>query len=252
MRIKKPKKLKYIPLEELKKINREYLDELEAEKARLETLGDKKLIDSFQENLLSTYESRINLLAEECAVDYVIKKTEIRERAREFTPWRRCWLWRLLLFVPITNRAQDVIEERAALDADKLHSAQETENAQGWKELEARYYTDEPNLSDSNKKLSKRKLKRLIKATEKEADNADVREVLNEPEHNELIPETTDKLQADTAAPVIPEINGLPPRRARQPVRKRDQKPVTSERAPGELPGQVHIADVVNADKPVQ
>lgn len=212
MRIKKPKKLKYIPLEELKKINREYLDELETEKARLEALGDKKLIDSFYANLLSTYESRVNLLADECAVDYVIKKTEIRERARELTPRRRCWLWRLLLFVPITNRAQDVIEDRAALDADKLHSEQETENAQGWKELDELYNTDEPKIKTAT------------------------------------AAETLDKPQTEPA----PVMAGLSPRRPRQPQRKRDQEPATSERAPGVLPGQMNIADVVPADKPAQ
>lgn len=173
MRIRKRKRLtaRYIPLEDIKAIEDDYLKEINAVRSRLAGCSDKELINAFYKVLINGYNAAIELKAIERAVDYDIKFAEIEARAAELRPWRRCWLWRLL-FRPLTNRAQDIIEERAELDANISHTADEKKLAEDWKQL------------DSDK-LSKRELKKLarkqIKEAIKKADETPTNEAFDEP-----------------------------------------------------------------------
>lgn len=175
MRIKKPKKQsgRYLPLEDIEKIDSAFLDEIERVKKRLTGVSDKDLINTFYNVLMTAYSAEIEMQTFAREVDYDVKFAQISERRRNLKPWRRCWLWRLL-FRPLTNRAQDIIEERAELDADIEHTAAE-------KQIE----DDRGNLPQVGKSLSKREIKRAMRKKLNEAiktaDNAPVQEAFEEP-----------------------------------------------------------------------
>lgn len=177
MRIKKRNKHseRYLPLDDIKKIDDEFLSEMENVKRRLSNVKDLDIIKAFQQVLLSAYNAAIEVKTLEREVDYEIKFAQIKARRQEIKPWRRGWWWRLI-FQPLTNRAQDIIEERAELDADIRHTALENEIDNDRKQLQP---------EDDEEKPSKRKLKRAMRDKLKKvietADNADVNEVLNEP-----------------------------------------------------------------------
>lgn len=179
MRIKKRNKRgeRYLPLDDIKKIDDEFLSEMENVKRRLSNVKDLDIIKAFQQVLLSAYNAAIEVKTFEREVDYEIKFAQIEARRQEIKPWRRGWWWRLI-FQPLTNRAQDIIEERAELDADIRHTALENEIDNDRKQLQP---------EDDEEKPSKRKLKRAMRDKLKKvietADNADVNEVLNEPKH---------------------------------------------------------------------
>ena len=226
MRVKKPGKqnIRYITLEDIKKIDSDFLDEMENVKKRLGYVKDPDVIKKFHDVLLNAYSAAIELKALEREVDYEIKLAEIKQRRLNEKPWRRCWLWRLL-FQPLTNRAQDIIEERAELNADIAHKNAE----QAIKDDRAR------ELPDENKKSSaralKREMKRKLNEAIKQADNADVAEILTEPQGTEL-PEELEHVQAEPKAPAKPG-NAAP-----APT---EQKATT---AAGQLPGQMTLDDV--------
>ena len=179
MRIKKRNKHseRYLPLDDIKKIDDEFLSEMENVKRRLSNVKDLDIIKAFQQVLLSAYNAAIGLKMLESEVDYEIRLAQIKARRQEIKPWRRGWWWRLI-FQPLTNRAQDIIEERAELDADIRHTALENEIDNDRKQLQP---------EEDEEKPSKRKLKRAMRDKLKKvietADNADVNEVLNEPKH---------------------------------------------------------------------
>lgn len=219
MRIKKlSKRGGYLPLDDIKEINSEFLDELERVKKRLGYIKDEETIKKFAEVLLTAYGAAIDLRTFEREVDYRKKIAEIEARADEETPFRRGWWWRLI-FQPLTNRAQDVIEERAALEADITLSADERVI-----EIERDSF-----ISDSGKKLSKREMKRRLKTAIKQADNADVREAFEEP-GKAGTPETEQKqsnvqqqgqlsiddVQAVQAVQTVPTRRPRPPRSCRR------------------------------------
>lgn len=179
MRIKKRNKRgeRYLPLDDIKKIDDEFLSEMENVKRRLSNVKDLDIIKAFQQVLLSAYNAAIGLKMLESEVDYEIRLAQIKARRQEVKPLRRGWWWRLI-FQPLTNRAQDIIEERAELDADIRHTALENEIDNDRKQLQP---------EEDEEKPSKRKLKRAMRDKLKKvietADNADVNEVLNEPKH---------------------------------------------------------------------
>lgn len=179
MRIKKRNKRgeRYLPLDDIKKIDDEFLLEMENVKRRLSNVKDLDIIKAFQQVLLSAYNAAIELKMLESEVDYEIRLAQIKARRQEVKPLRRGWWWRLI-FQPLTNRAQDIIEERAELDADIRHTALENEIDNDRKQLQP---------EEDEEKPSKRKLKRAMRDKLKKvietADNADVNEVLNEPKH---------------------------------------------------------------------
>ena len=179
MRIKKRNKRgeRYLPLDDIKKIDDEFLSEMENVKRRLSNVKDLDIIKAFQQVLLSAYNAAIELKMLESEVDYEIRLAQIKARRQEVKPLRRGW-WCRLIFQPLTNRAQDIIEERAELDADIRHTALENEIDNDRKQLQP---------EEDEEKPSKRKLKRAMRDKLKKvietADNADVNEVLNEPKH---------------------------------------------------------------------
>lgn len=126
------------------------------------------------ETLSRKYDFELDELSELRKVEYDKRRAEIKARADEQTPWRRCWLWRLI-FRPVTNRAQDIIEERAELEADIIHTAEEQAIEEERKKLPP----------DEDKKQSARKVKRImrdkLKEVIKQADTADMQEVFSEP-----------------------------------------------------------------------
>lgn len=224
MRIKKKKKLsaRYLPLDDIKQIDNDFLSELESVKNRLGFIKDEAVIKAFHEVLLSAYKAAIEIRTLEREVDYDIKFAEIEERRRALKPWRRCWLWRLL-FQPLTNRAQDIIEERAELDADKIHKEAEKKLVSDRKEL----------LSDRFEKLSERELKRLLrdelKATIERADNMTTNEAFYETPETPLdVP--SEQNNADTVAPVndVDNVQAQPARRPRPP--RSCRRPATLDR----------------------
>ena len=131
MRIKKRNKRgeRYLPLDDIKKIDDEFLSEMENVKRRLSNVKDLDIIKAFQQVLLSAYNAAIELKMLESEVDYEIRLAQIKARRQEVKPLRRGWWWRLI-FQPLTNRAQDIIEERAELDADIRRSEEHTSELQ--------------------------------------------------------------------------------------------------------------------------
>ena len=159
----------YIPLDDIKAIDKEFLDEMETVKTRLRAVGDAEIIKAFHATLLAVYNGVLEIKNYECEVDYDIKLAKIEARASERKPWRRCWLWRLL-FRPTTNRAQDIIEERAELEADIDHTAEEKKLAGERKEF-----------VEANKPLTKRELKRMLKEAIRKADSTETNKGFEEP-----------------------------------------------------------------------
>lgn len=186
MKIKKTKKISglYIPLDDLKKINDDFLSEMESVKKRLTPICDKDITNKFQEVLLNAYSSAIEIKTLERETDYKIKLAEIKARDNEQTPWRHCRLWRLL-FQPLTNRAQDIIEERAELDADFIHTAAENEIENDRKKL--------PPVDEQETFICrlKRKLKAIFKrnGTDDNETSAEPSAVTQEQENAAIVQE---------------------------------------------------------------
>lgn len=123
------------------------------------------------ETLSRKYDFELEELSKRRKLDYDKQQAEIEAREREQTPWRRGWWWRLI-FQPLTNRAQDIIESRAELEADIVLSAEERVI-----EIERDSF-----ISDSGKKLSKRELKQKLKEAIKKADETETNEAFDEPQ----------------------------------------------------------------------
>ncbi|MDE6505621.1 MAG: hypothetical protein K2L42_07120 [Clostridia bacterium] len=176
MQAKKRKKynIKYLPLEDIKDIDDKFLTEIENVKRRLTGVSDMDVINAFYDVISNGYAAAIELRAREREVDYDIKLAEIEARTLELKPWRGGWWRRLFFFLPLTNRAQDIIEERAGLDADIIHTAAEKKID----EDEKKYFPE------TEKTLTRRELKRLmhekLRATVDEADKTNTNEVFEE------------------------------------------------------------------------
>lgn len=104
------------------------------------------------EILRKKYDFEIEELCKLRKIEYETQQARIKARERAETPWRRCWLWKLL-FQPLTNRAQNIIEEEAELNAEEFFAPME-------EELEARA---EQLYNANGKNLSRRKFKRIFK-----------------------------------------------------------------------------------------
>ena len=159
MRAKKKKRnkdtnIRYIPLSDMKAINAEYLEEMLNVKQKLNILKDAEIIKEMHAQLLSSYRGAIEMKTLNRKVDYDTEVAKIKARADEQTPVRRGWWWRLIGRW-VTNRAQDIIEEQAELEAERIHG--ETE-----KELEE----ERNKLFPGKKKLSRRE-KRQLKQQQK-------------------------------------------------------------------------------------
>lgn len=152
-------------------------------------------IELEEETLNRKYEFELEELSKRRKLEYDKQQAELEARADEQTPWRRGWWWRLI-FKPLTNRAQDIIEERAALEADITLTNEENE-------IKA---ISESFISNSGKKLTKRELKKQLrkqlKAAIQQADSADVQEILNEPQGQ---PQAVEPEQEPQPAPAAPQ-----------------------------------------------
>ena len=217
MRIKKRsnRAIRYLSIEDIKKIDDDFLTEMENVKRRLSNVKDPDIIKAFQQVLLSAYNAAIELKTLESEVDYAIKVSAIDARAAEETPWRRGWWWRLL-FKPLTNRAQDIIEKRAELKANIAHTAAEKEIENDYNKLS----------SENDEQQSKRKLKRQMREKLKKvietADNADVQEAFNEPQSDvQELPQDNKQLQGQLSIDGIQLQTNVrrprPPRSCRKP-----------------------------------
>lgn len=202
------------------------------------------------EILLLKYNFEIEELNALREVEYKTQQAKIKARNKQEIPWRRCCLWRLL-FQPLTNRAQDIIEREAAQNAEKLFSPME-------KNILARaceiYNLDIKKLSrHKRKKLLKKYLKQkhLLEATMREADETPHSEVFDQPEPPENI------LEAERAIPTTSENTppSEPVQAPEEPKRRRKRKKVAETpieqpaetRAPtvaGQLPGQMSIENL--------
>ena len=91
MRIKKPNKPKdcYLSLDDLKKIDDDYLSEVEHIKRRVTGVGDENVSNTFYAELMNSYKTAIDIKRFERSVDYAIKFAEIEARAEELTPDRK-------------------------------------------------------------------------------------------------------------------------------------------------------------------
>lgn len=148
---KSEQRVRYIPLEDIKTIDDAFLNEINNVRMKLSGCDDENLINAFNEVLISGYKAAIEIKTLECEVDYEIRLAKLEARAAELKPIRRKrWIFR-----PYTNRAQDIIEERAELDAERIHSEEEKQNDAERERL----------FPEKEKKPSKREIRR--KAREK-------------------------------------------------------------------------------------
>ena len=220
MSIKKEKKsdLRYIPLDELHALNDIFLIELEGVKQRLNVIRDFDVIKEFQAVILEAYKAAIDIKARECEVDYAIKCAEIKARAEELKPIRRKrWVFR-----PFTNRAQDIIEERAELEAERIHGAAE-------------------KLLDVERELlfpgkEKKRLKRKERNREEAQEQLEENRKQAEKKLEEILRKADEE---DEPAKVYEEPPAVPPA----------QESVTEIKKP--LPGQMTFADVQEQARPV-
>ncbi|MDE5943802.1 MAG: hypothetical protein K2H30_06325 [Clostridia bacterium] len=204
--------------EDIEKLHERYEQLFKQVKSSLNLSANQ--IEKECETLSRKYDFELEELSKMREVDYDIKLAEIEQRKRNLKPWRRCWLWRLI-FQPLTNRAQDIIEARAELESDIQHTSEE-------KEIE-----DErnKNLPTDDKKLSKRKLKREMRAELKKiikrADKADLNEAFEEPlakqdetgnaEHKPIVTSTPQGKGQLPGQLTLDDVQTMPTAQARRP-----------------------------------
>lgn len=123
----------YALSEDIEKLHKRYEELFKQVKNSLNLSADQ--IEKECATLSQKYDFELEELSQMRKVDYDKRQAEIDARAAEETPWRRGWWWRLI-FQPLTNRAQDIIEERAELNADITHSAKEKEIENDRKKLQ--------------------------------------------------------------------------------------------------------------------
>lgn len=104
------------------------------------------------EVLLGAYNIEVEQLNDLRYAEYAKRKARAEAKNDEQIPWRKCWI-RRLLFLPVTNRAQDIIEKETELEADKLFTSEEKK----LDELASKLY------GENGKKLSKRRRKKALK-----------------------------------------------------------------------------------------
>lgn len=147
---RKSNKTLYLSNEDIEKLNARY--ETLYKDVKNSTNLSTEQISAECETLLNKYYFEIEELSAYREAEYKKRQAQIEAKNDEQIPWRKCWL-RRLLFLPVTNRAQDIIEEEAALEADKLFTSEEKK----LDELASKLY------GENKKPLSKRRRKRVLK-----------------------------------------------------------------------------------------
>ncbi len=168
----KDKQPLYALNEDIEKLHERYEQLFKQVKTSL-NLSERQ-IEKECETLSQKYDFELKELSKLRKVDYDIKIAEIKARENERKPWRRCWLWRLL-FRPLTNRAQDIIEEREELNADIIHSSAE-------KEIEAERNKQPETVKTPSKRKLRREMRKELKKIIERADNANPNEMFTEPQ----------------------------------------------------------------------
>lgn len=147
---KRKKSKLYLSTDDIDKLNERYA-------ALFKKIGnDTDLSATQSENerayLTEKYDLEIQMLSDLRETEYLEQQAKINAKYDEEAPWRRGWWWRLI-FQPLTNRAQDIIEERAALDAEERFAPLEQELEERAKKL----------FGENLCELSERKRRRLMK-----------------------------------------------------------------------------------------
>ena len=209
----------YLSNEDIENLNARY-DEL-YKKVKDSTHLSTAQINRECEVLLEKYNFEIEELSAMRKVDYEIRLAEIEARRDELKPWRRSW-WRRLLFLPLTNRAQDIIDESAELEAERVHGAAE-------KLLDA-----------ARELLFPGKEKTRLKRKEQNREEAQKQFEENRRQAEKKLEEILRKAdEEDEPAKVYEEPPAVPPA----------QESVTEIKKP--LPGQMTFADVQEQARPV-
>lgn len=146
----KGKQSLYLPNEEIEKLDIRY-EELYKQVKNSTNLSTEQL-NRECEVLLLKYNFELEERSDYYKADYEKRRAQIKAQNDEQIPWRRCCLWRLL-GQPVTNRAQDIIEEEAELEADKIFKDKEEK----LEKLKGEIY------GENGKKLSKRRRKKALK-----------------------------------------------------------------------------------------
>lgn len=171
----------------------------------------KEQINRECEVLLEKYNFEIEELNALREVEYKTQQAKIKARNQEETPFRRCWIWRLLL-MPLTNRPQDIIEEEAARNAEERFAPMESELVTRIAKL---YNLDIKKLSQRKRKKvlekylkNKRLLKVALQAIDDTAHHGDVTRKAAAEQLEEIIK------TADNAAPAEAFEQPEPPKEA--------------------------------------
>ena len=209
------------------------------------------------EVLLAKYDFEIEELNSLREVEYKVRQAKIEARNAEEIPWRRCVLWRLLL-QPLTNRAQDNIEEDAAQNAEKLFAPMEQKLARRAAEL----YGEE--LKELSPRKRKKILKKYIPNKYLRSLTLDAFEELNSPtaaheEHDAAQATAAEQLEAiiqeaDTAAPEDAFAQPEPPatvQTSEQPKPKRKRKKREQLTPEDNAALKEKLADMLNASHDV-
>ena len=114
----------FLPNEEIEKLNERYAFLYKRVKSSPDLSEDQ--IAAENEILRKKYDFEIKEISAQYEAAYKQRQAKIEAQNTEQIPWRRCWLWHLL-FQPVTNRAQDIIEKQAKLDAEELFAPKEKE-----------------------------------------------------------------------------------------------------------------------------
>lgn len=153
MKRKKRKNGYYLLTSDIEELEQRYSKLYHQIQAAYETNDNTKAkLTRTCEVLLGAYNIEVEQLNDLRYAEYAKRKARAEAKNDEQIPWRKCWI-RRLLFLPVTNRAQDIIEKEAELEADKLF----TSEGKKLDELASKLY------GENGKKLSKRRRKKALK-----------------------------------------------------------------------------------------
>lgn len=183
------------------------------------------------EVVLNKYDFEIEELNNLRKLEYETQQAKIEARNREESPWRRSWIYRLF-FKPVTNRAQDLIEEEAAQNAEELFAPIELKLVE---QLTKLYDLNIKEMSPRQRKKVLKKYftsKHLIDAALYAADKNSSDPAINEPVREEPDAEPqTEPDNRETAAQRLKEIievadNTSPAEAFNQPEPPESEQPI--------------------------
>lgn len=239
----------YLPNGEIEKLNKRY--ELLVKQVKTAPDLSPAQMERECEILLAKYNFEIEEKSKYYEADYWQQQAEIEAKNAEQIPWRRSWLW-LLLGQPVTNRAQDLIEERAELEAEKLFIEEE----QKLEKLKGEIY------GEKGKELSERKRKKLLKKYLKYKRLLKINDTAAAQRLEAALDKASENVRpfdepAELGTPQDEQkpaenVAELKPGETDKPAEAKPEKAKKTKRAkketPGKLPGQVTFDDV----QPVQ